>query len=172
MIIVNTGEGKGKTTASVGQIIRFLGHGFKVCFIQLFKDNDFYGEQHILLRLRNLDFFSFAKKHPRYLKDISSKEIADLCCSAMEKLKELAGSAFKKYDLVVLDEFNIALRDKLINENEFIALVKLLSYKSSIIVTGRGASKALIDIADLVTEMKEIKHPYKNGLQAQKGIEY
>jgi len=172
MIIVNTGNGKGKTTASVGQMIRFLGHGFKVCFIQLFKDINFYGEQNILLRLKNLDFFSFAKKHPYYLKGVSSKETANLCSSAMEKLRELAGSTSKKYDLVVLDEFNIALRDGLINENEFITLVKILSYKSNVIVTGREAPRILVEMADLVTEMKEVKHPYKNGIQAQKGIEY
>jgi len=172
MLILNIGDGKGKTTASVGQIIRSLGHGFKVCFIQLFKDNDYYGEQNILLGLENLDFFSFVKKHPCYLYNVSSERLANLCGSAMDKLRELTCINSKKYDLIVLDEFNVALRDKLINEDEFVALIKNLSQKSDIVVTGRGATKALIDIADLVTEMKEVKHPYKNGVQARKGIEY
>jgi len=171
MIMVNTGDGKGKTTASVGQIIRFLGHGFNVCLIQLFKSESFYGEQNILLKLDNLDFFSFAKKHPCFLKGVSFEEALKLCYPAVEKLKELADSP-KRYDLIVLEEFNIALRDKFIDENEFVALVKKLSQKSNVLVTGRGCPKILIDIADLVTEMKEVKHPYKKGMQAQKGIEY
>ncbi|MDR1400945.1 MAG: cob(I)yrinic acid a,c-diamide adenosyltransferase [Endomicrobium sp.] len=172
MLILNIGDGKGKTTASIGQIIRSLGHGFKVCLIQLFKNNNFYGEQNILLKLENLDFFSFVKKHPYYLRGISSEELANLCDSAMRKLRELTIVDSKKYDLIVLDEFNVALRDKLINENEFVALIEKLSWESNVVVTGRGSPQALIDMADLVTEMKEIKHPYKNGVRAQKGIEY
>ncbi|MDR3275495.1 MAG: cob(I)yrinic acid a,c-diamide adenosyltransferase [Endomicrobium sp.] len=171
MIIVNTGNGKGKTTASIGQIIRFLGHGFKVCLIQLFKGEGFYGEQKILVKLNNLDFFSFAKEHPYCIKGVSPAEAADKCLPAMRKLKELANSP-KKYDLVVLEEFNIALRDKFIPENEFVDIVKQLSQKSNIIVTGRGSPDALINIADLVTEMKEIKHPYKEGIKAERGIEF
>ncbi|MDR1511546.1 MAG: cob(I)yrinic acid a,c-diamide adenosyltransferase [Endomicrobium sp.] len=172
MLMLNIGDGKGKTTASIGQIIRSLGHGFKVCLIQLFKDNDFYGEQNILLKLENLDFFSFIKKHPCYLDNISSERLKSLCDPAVDKLRELNSINSKRYDLVVLDEFNIALRDRLIDENEFVALVEKLSRMSNVVVTGRGYPKALIDMADLVTEMKEIKHYYSNGVQAQKGIEY
>ncbi|GMO64211.1 MAG: cob(I)yrinic acid a,c-diamide adenosyltransferase [Endomicrobiia bacterium] len=172
MLILNIGDGKGKTTASIGQIIRSLGHGFKVCLIQLFKDNDFYGEQNILLKLEGLDFFSFVKKHPCYLGNLNSEKFVNLCDYAMKKLRELSSINSKRYDLIVLDEFNIALRDKLIDENEFVALIEKLSHKSNVIVTGRGSSKMLVDMADLVTEMKEVKHPYKNGIQAQKGIEY
>ncbi|MDR2676804.1 MAG: cob(I)yrinic acid a,c-diamide adenosyltransferase [Endomicrobium sp.] len=171
MIIINTGKGKGKTTASIGQIIRFLGHGFKVCLIQLFKEDKFYGEQKILVKLDNLDFFSFVKKHPYCVKNINLEDIVNECVVVMRKLKELASKP-KKYDLIVLEEFNIALRDRFILEDEFINIVKQLSQKSNIIVSGRGAPNALIKIADLVTEMKEIKHPYKVGTKATKGIEF
>ncbi|MDR3256156.1 MAG: cob(I)yrinic acid a,c-diamide adenosyltransferase [Endomicrobium sp.] len=171
MIIVNTGNGKGKTTAAMGQIIRSLGHGFKVCLIQLFKSESFYGEQKILTKLDNLDFFSFAKEHPYCVKGVSPEEVINQCYQAIAKLKELA-NAPKKYDMFVLEEFNIALRDKFINENEFINIVKQLSQKSNIIITGRGSPQALIDIADLVTEMKEIKHLYKKGIDAKRGIEF
>ncbi|MDR1941862.1 MAG: cob(I)yrinic acid a,c-diamide adenosyltransferase [Endomicrobium sp.] len=171
MIIVNTGNGKGKTTAAIGQIIRSLGQGFKVCLIQLFKGESFYGEQKILTALNNLDFYSYASEHPYCVKGVSVKEAANNCKPAMDKIKELALSE-KQYDLIVLEEFNIALRDKFIEENEFIELVKEISKKSNVIVTGRGAPESLTDIADLVTEMKEIKHPYNKGAQACKGIEF
>jgi cob(I)alamin adenosyltransferase len=171
MIIINTGNGKGKTTSAIGQIIRFLGHGFKVCLVQLFKGESFYGEQKILVKLDNLNFFSFVKEHPYCIKGVSLDEVVNQCHFAMKKLKELVNSS-ERYDLIVLDEFNVALRDKFIDENKFIDIVKQLSRKSNVIVTGRGAPQSLIDMADLVTEMKEIKHPYKNGIAAQKGIEY
>ena len=74
MIIVNTGDGKGKTTASIGQIIRSLGHGNKVCLIQLFKGEDFYGEQKILAKLEGLDFYSYARRHPFCAKNASLEE--------------------------------------------------------------------------------------------------
>jgi cob(I)alamin adenosyltransferase len=171
MIIVNTGNGKGKTTAAIGQIIRSLGHGFKVCLIQLFKGEEFYGEQKILSGLDNLDFFSFAKKHPYLFKSVKVEDTKVGCCLAMDKVKLLSTSS-KKYDLIVLEEFNIALRDKLIDEKEFLALLKQLSQKLDIIVTGRCAPQSLLDVADIVTEMKEIKHCYNEGTRAYKGIEY
>jgi cob(I)alamin adenosyltransferase len=93
------------------------------------------------------------------------------CKPVMEMLSELAASP-KKYDLVVLEEFNIALRDKFIDETEFIRLVKKLSEKSDIVITGREAPQELAAIADLITEMKEIKHPYQKGVPARKGIEF
>jgi cob(I)alamin adenosyltransferase len=171
MIIVNTGNGKGKTTASIGQIIRSLGHNNKVCLIQLFKGENFYGEQNILVNLRNFDFLSYAKEHPFCIKTATVEETIKQCRFAVEKVKELANSD-KKYDLIVLEEFNIALRDNFINEEEFIEVVKQLSQKSDVVITGRGAPCKLIEIADLVTEMKEIKHPYKNGAEAKAGIEF
>jgi cob(I)alamin adenosyltransferase len=171
MIIINTGNGKGKTTAAVGQIIRSLGQGLQVCLIQLFKNEAFYGEQKVLFKLSNLDFFSFAKEHPYCVKNISFEKVKKNCELAMRKIEEITGND-KKYDLVVLEEFNIALRDKFIDVNEFIVIIKQLSDKSNIIITGRSAPKELIDMADLVTEMKEIKHPYNKGIQAQKGVEY
>jgi cob(I)alamin adenosyltransferase len=171
VIIINTGNGKGKTTSAMGQILRSLGQGFKVCIIQLFKCESFYGEQKILLNLSNLDFFSFASKHPKCFKSVNFDEVTIQCNQAMKKIEEFS-NAPKKYDMIVLDEFNIAVRDNFIDENEFIRLIKSLSQKSSLFITGRGASKALIDTADLVTEMKEIKHPYRKGIKSQKGIEF
>jgi cob(I)alamin adenosyltransferase len=171
MIILNTGNGKGKTTSAIGQIIRSLGHGLRVCLIQLFKGERFYGEQKILIKLDNLDFFSFAKEHPYCIRNVSLDKVVSQCRFAMEKLKHFSDIS-EKYDLIVLEEFNVALRDEFIDVNEFIDIIKRLSQKSNVIVTGRAAPRSLIDIADLVTEMKDIKHPYKKKVQAQRGIEY
>jgi len=171
MIIVNTGNGKGKTTAAIGQIIRALGQGFSVCLIQLFKGESFYGEQKILTGLSGLDFFSYAKEHPFCIKGVSMEQAKESCKPAFDKISELARLP-KQYDFIVLEEFNIAIRDGFMDAAEVINIIKKLAEKSTVIVTGRGAPQELIDIADLVTEMKEVKHPFNSGVKAQKGIEF
>lgn len=170
MILVITGNGKGKTTSSIGQIIRALGHNQKVCLIQLFKGESFYGEQNILAKLEGLDFFSFAKKHPFCFKDISKHDAKQDCFVAVSKIEEIIKNNI--YDLIVLEEFNIAVRDGFIENSTLIDLAKKLSEKSTVMITGRNASQELIEIADLVSEVMEIKHPYNKGIQAQKGIEF
>jgi cob(I)alamin adenosyltransferase len=172
MIIIYTGDGKGKTTAAVGQIVRFLGHNFKVCIIQLFKDKKFYGEQKILCKFKNVDFFHFAKIHPYFNKKITIDIVKKQCNFAMIKIRDIAINFTDKYDLIVLDEFSIALRDKFINESEFIFIIKQLSSKTNVVITGRNVCKKLIKIADIVTEMKEIKHSYNNCVKYKIGIEY
>ena len=170
MILVITGNGKGKTTSSIGQIVRALGHNRKVCLVQLFKGEDFYGEQKILNKLEGLDFFSFAKKHPFCFKDVSKETVVKECGQALNKLNEIAADNI--YDLIVLEEFNIATRDGFIDEDSFLETVKKLARKSDVFVTGRNACSKLIELADLVSEVKEIKHPYNKGVPAREGIEY
>jgi len=170
MVLVITGNGKGKTTSSIGQIIRALGHNQKVCLVQLFKGESFYGEQNILTKLEGLDFFSFAKKHPFCFKDITKEQTVKECEQAINKLKEIISN--NKYNLIVLEEFNIALRDNFIEEDILINIIKQLNEKSNVVVTGRGATKKLMELADLVSEVKEIKHPYNKGIPAQVGIEF
>ena len=165
-----TGNGKGKTTSSIGQIIRALGHNQKVCLVQLFKDEDFYGEQKILTKIEGLDFFSFAKRHPFCFRNVSKEQIIKECEQAIKKLKEIVNN--NKYNLIDLEEFNIATRDLFIKEDILLDVIKELNKKSNIVVTGRGASEKLIKLADLVSEVKEIKHPYNKGVPAQVGIEF
>lgn len=170
MIIVITGNGKGKTTSSIGQIIRALGHNQKVCLVQLFKGESFYGEQKILTKLEGLDFFSFAQKHPFCFKDITKEQTVKECQQAINKLKEIIKN--NNYNLIVLEEFNIALRDNFIEEDLLLYIIKQLDEKSNVVITGRGASSKLVELADLVSEVKEIKHPFNKGISAQEGIEY
>jgi len=170
MIIIITGNGKGKTTSSIGQIVRALGHNQKVCLVQLFKGEDFYGEQKILTKLEGLDFFSFAKKHPFCFKNITKEQTVKECEQAINKLKEIISD--NKYNLIVLEEFNIAIRDNFIDEDLLIDIIKQLNEKSNVVITGRGAGQKLIELADLVSEVKEIKHPYNKGVPAQEGIEF
>jgi cob(I)alamin adenosyltransferase len=171
MIIVNTGNGKGKTTAAVGQIVRSLGRGWKVAVIQLFKGREFYGEQKILKTLKNLDFFSFAPKHPFCCPEANPAAAKKQCEDALHKFRELTAGA-KRYDLIVLEEFNIALRDNFLDCRDLLSALEATAPATTVILTGRGAPAALLERADLATEMKEIKHPYRKGAVARRGLEY
>jgi cob(I)alamin adenosyltransferase len=171
MIIVNTGNGKGKTTAAVGQIIRSLGRGWKVCLIQLFKGKEFYGEQKILTKLKGLDFYSYAPKHPFCFPDVPAATVRAQCAEALAQFARVAARK-KPYGLIVLEEFNIALRDRFIALADLVAVLDTLPPGVTVVITGRGAPRGLIRRADLVTEMKEIKHPFSKGVAARKGIEF
>ncbi|MDR0915164.1 MAG: cob(I)yrinic acid a,c-diamide adenosyltransferase [Endomicrobium sp.] len=171
MIIINTGNGKGKTTSAIGQIVRYLGQGFKICLIYLFKSEHCCGENNILSKLNNIDILYFVNQHPYFNTNIHTSDIILECNLALSKLKEFVNSNHR-YDVFVLDEFNIALKDKFINEKNFISVVQLLSKQSDIIITGRGATQKLLDLADLVTDMIDVKHPYSHGILAKKGLEF
>ncbi len=171
MIIVNTGNGKGKTTAAIGQIIRSLGRGWKVCLIQLFKGKEFYGEQKVLKKLKNLKFYSFAPKHPGCFSGISQASLKSECGKALKKFKESIAPE-KGYDLIVLDEFNIAVRDGIMDVKALLDILKDIDSKTNVLITGRSAHKSLLKVADLITEMKEVRHPFNKGILAKKGLEF
>jgi len=172
LIQVYTGDGKGKTTAAIGQAIRALGEGLKVCFIQFFKEPKIfpYGERRVLHYLPEVDFYSFAPKHPHFFKKINSEEVKKNLQEGLSFIKKILQE--KQYNLLILDELIIALRDKFLSTEELIHLLSKKPKNMEIILTGRGAPKKLIDFADLVTEMKKIKHPYDKGIKGRKGIEY
>ena len=164
-----TGNGKGKTTAALGTIVRALGHGLKVKLIFFMKGDYPYGERKILSQLPNVDLVSFGS--PGFINpaDIKPEEIeqAKLALSAAREAV-LSG----EYDLVVLDEVNVAVAFTLIELEEVLRLIEDKPPKVEIILTGRWADARLIERADLVTEMTEVKHPFKRGVPARKGIEY
>ena len=172
LVQVYTGEGKGKTTAAVGQTLRALGRGYKVCFIQFFKRNPS-GEIKALKKFSpQIKVINFNQVHPFFSK-LSSSELNNLKGKVKSNLKEVVKIIKSEtYDLVVLDEVLIALHDNFISEKELLNLIDEKPNSVELILTGRGATKKIIEKTDLVTEMRLIKHPFQEGIRARRGIEY
>jgi cob(I)alamin adenosyltransferase len=169
LVQVFTGNGKGKTTAALGTIVRAVGHGLKV-FIVFFMKGDYeYGEFNALLKLPNVEIRKSGFREftdPLNIKPEEKEQAESALAAAREAT--LSGS----YDLVVLDEVNVALEYKLIEPAEVIKLIEDKPPHVELILTGRYADNALVEKADLVTEMVKVKHPFDKGIKARKGIEY
>lgn len=169
LVQVFTGDGKGKTTAALGAVIRALGHGLRVCIIFFMKGDYPYGECNILSQLPNVKIARFGSQQfidPTNIKPEEKEQARKALAAAGEAI--LSGS----YDLVVLDEVNLAVAWGLVELDEVIKLIKDKPPNMELILTGRKADTKLIQLADLVTEMLEIKHPYDEGIRARKGFEY
>lgn len=168
LIHVYTGEGKGKTTAAVGLAVRALGRGWKVCYVSFHKRPGASGE---LASLRKLgaDIVHLAPGYPTFDKSVGRDKARKWCVEALGELKKLFR---KKYGLLIIDELNIAVRDCFIKPSEVCSLLKKKPASLEIVLTGRGACKELVRMADLVSEIKNIKHPYDKGVPMRKGIEY
>ena len=171
LIQIYTGDGKGKTTASVGLAVRARGHGFKVCMVRFFKDSRRFasGEDKILKKI-GVKVHYFACEHPHFYKKINLDKLKQQCCEAADFIK----NEFKKnkLDILILDEINICLRDKFLKEKEILSLLKKKPKRLEVVLTGRSAPKALLKRADLVSYVKNIKHPFDKGIRQRKGIEY
>ncbi|MEE9165541.1 MAG: cob(I)yrinic acid a,c-diamide adenosyltransferase [Nitrospinota bacterium] len=169
LIIVNTGDGKGKTTAALGTVFRALGYDYKVCMVQFIKGSWHYGELDAAKKFsENFEFLPMGEGFTWETKD--KKRDTLVAQRTWELCKEKILS--EKYKIVILDEINIAFRYNYLNVKEVVNFLKNKPEDLHIILTGRNAPPEIIEIADLVTEMKEIKHPFKSGVKAQKGIEY
>ena len=166
MIEVYTGNGKGKTTAALGLAFRAVGQGLKVYMIQFMKAHE-YGEVKASKSVPNFEIVQFGRKEFVNKKDPEKIDI-ELAEKGLSHAKEVIRS--KKYDMVILDEMNVALDFGLIHLEEVIELIK--DQPMEIILTGRCADDRIIEIADYVSEIREVKHPYKKGVQGRKGIEY
>jgi cob(I)alamin adenosyltransferase len=167
---IYTGEGKGKTTAALGQAFRAAGHNLKVFMIMFMKDNREYGELESAKRLmplfeiRQVGRETFvSKKHPDPI-DIT------LAQDGLNLAKHVVAAGL--HDLVILDEINVALDFALIKLADVLELILSKPAHVELILTGRNAPSELIAMADLVTEMKLIKHPYQRGIKARLGIEH
>ncbi|MFC1902689.1 cob(I)yrinic acid a,c-diamide adenosyltransferase [Chloroflexota bacterium] len=169
LVQVFTGDGKGKTTAALGIAIRALGHGMRV-YIAYFMKGDYpYGERKILSKLPNVDFASFGGRDFVYPSDVTPDAI-EQAKQALAAAREVMLSG--NYDVVVLDEVNVAVAFKLVELDEVVRLIKDKPKNVELILTGRQADPELVKAADLVTEMLNIKHPYDRGVGARKGIDY
>lgn len=169
LVYVFTGNGKGKTSAAFGTAMRFLGYGKKVVVVQFLKGR-ISGE--ILLRksLPGLDVVQFGEEHFVDLKNPSQKDI-ERAKEAILYAKRLMQRADRP-DLLVLDEVNVALSSGMIEKDDVLELIDKLPEKTHLILTGRNAPKEVIEKADLVTDMRDIKHPFDKGKKAVKGLEY
>jgi cob(I)alamin adenosyltransferase len=170
LVQVFTGDGKGKTTAALGTVLRAAGHGFKILVIFFIKGESSDGEFKMLPTLPGVEIAKFGMhKWIRDTNNVSPEEKAE-AAAALEAAHKAITSG--KYDLVVLDEINMAVYFKLITADDVIKLAKDKPAHTELILTGRRADSRIIEIADLVTEMKSIKHPYEKGISAREGIEY
>ena len=170
LILLYTGNGKGKTTAALGQVLRASGHGFKVAIVQFIKNMVNTGEIKAAKKIfaEHLDIYPMGSGFTWDAKD--TEELR----RAAEKGWNLAREKIEsgQYCMVILDELTYALNYGLLDQDEILTFLKNKPEKLHVIITGRDASDKLIDLADLVTEMKEIKHPYQKGIKARKGIEF
>lgn len=173
MILVITGNGKGKTTSAIGQMIRVLGHGKRVLFIQFIKHKDFpTGEDKTIEQLGDMvTAIKGGRGFVGILGDtLPFTEHQEAAQDTLVYATELATTGL--YDLVVLDEVNVAVHLKLISVEDVITFVQSVPIPCDVVLTGRYADQRIIELADYVTECVEVKHPFAKKIPAQKGIEY
>jgi len=168
LMIVNTGDGKGKTTAALGLALRAVGHGMRVLMVQFIKADEQTGEVRAAMRLA-----------PELTVKVMGRgfvfdEWADENRTAARKAWELGKSAIDsgKYDMVILDEINYVLSEGIIEPRLVLDALSRRPPEIHVVLTGRHAPAEIVKAADLVTEMLAIKHPFEKGIKAQKGIEY
>jgi cob(I)alamin adenosyltransferase len=169
LVQVFTGSGKGKTTAALGTLMRAAGHGLKI-FIVFFMKGDYpYGERQVLSQIPGVTVASFGSLNfvqPGAVKPEEKAEAAKALAAAEAAMKS------GRYDLVILDEVNVAAAWELIPPEALLRLIEDKPYNVELILTGRLADARVIQRADLVTEMLNIKHPFNEGIMAREGIEY
>ena len=172
LVIVYTGNGKGKTTAALGMALRAVGYEHKVCMLQFIKGSWHYGEIDSSKKLEpNFELIPVGKGFVGILDDNSPREEHEkYAAEAVRICREKIFS--EKYDVIILDEVNYAITLGLIDVQEIIKIIKEKPSELDLVLTGRDVKEEIVELADLVTEMKEIKHPFKSGIKAKKGIDF
>ncbi|MCE2506881.1 MAG: cob(I)yrinic acid a,c-diamide adenosyltransferase [Nitrosopumilaceae archaeon] len=172
LTIVYTGKGKGKTTAALGLALRATGYEKKICMIQFIKGSWHYGEMDSSKKLEpEFEMIAVGKGFVGIIDDKNPKEDHEkIAKEAIRISNEKIQSG--KYDIVILDEINYAVNLNLISVNEILEMIKSKPNDVDLILTGNYAKEEVIEIADLVTEMREIKHPFQKGIKAKEGIDF
>ncbi len=172
LIIVHTGPGKGKTTAALGTALRAVGQGLKVLMVQFLKGSWHYGELDAV-RMLGEDRVKILPMGRGFVKVGTEKPdpedvrlVEEAWRFASEKI------AGEEYDLVILDEINYAISYKMLDPGAVVETLRNKPEMVHVILTGRNAHPSIVECADLVTEMREVKHPFQKGIVAQRGIEY
>ena len=169
LLIVYTGAGKGKTTAALGMALRCLGHGMKVAIVQFIKGAIDTAEERALKSFG--DRVTFLRMGEGYTWETQDRERDTKF--AREAWTVVCGFLRDpSYAMVILDEFNIALQHEYVPLDEVLSGLRSRPLMQHVVITGRGAKEALIEEADLVTEMKQVKHPFRKGIKAQPGVEF
>lgn len=165
------GNGKGKTTAAVGLALRASSHGLKVCYLEFHKNRAEWGPgETALLEKNGIAVFRFACESPLFNPGIDLNALRQECLKGVEHIQAFFTNPF--YDLIILDEILHSVSLKLLSEEELIALLHSKPKSIEMVLTGRTASPQLMEMADLITEMKEIKHYFSEGIPCKPGIEY
>jgi cob(I)alamin adenosyltransferase len=172
IVIVYTGNGKGKTTASLGVALRAIGHGLRVCIIQFIKGEWNYGELNSIKKLEpDLELIVAGKGFIGIIDDDHAfEEHVRAAKTALDIVQQKI--SLDTFDIIILDEINYALHLGVLQLADVMKILQNRPKHLSLILTGNHASEEIITMADLVTEMKEIKHPYKKGLKAKRGIDF
>ena len=169
LVQVYMGFGKGKTSAAFGLALRAVGRGLRVFMIQFIKGGFDYGELHAVEQLPNFELRAFGRG--KFIKDVPPmEEDVKLAEEAFELVREVVLGG--EYDVVILDEINVAMNLKLVGVEAVLDLIKRKPKHVELVLTGRYAPEEVVKVADLVTEMREVKHPYAQGQAPREGIEY
>jgi len=168
LVLVHTGNGKGKSSSAFGVIVRALGWKKTVGVVQFIKGTWITGERQFFDKLGDVTWHTMGEG---FTWDTQDKD-RDIAAAVAAYAKAVEMMASGKYDLIVLDEINIAMRYDYLQFEAVLDGLKARSDRTSVILTGRDAKPDLCDYADLVTEMTEVKHPYQNGIKAQRGIDF
>jgi len=167
LVVVYTGHGKGKTTAAMGMLLRAWGRGMKVAVVQFIKSSSNYGETRAARRL-GIDWDTIGGGYTWLSRDIEKDKA--LARRAWQVARERMASG--QYDIIILDEFTYPLAYGWLEMEEVLATLRGRPEGLHVVITGRDAPRELIDFADLVTEMVEVKHPYRRGIEAQPGVDF
>lgn len=169
LLIVYTGAGKGKTTAALGMALRCIGHGMKVAVVQFIKGAIDTAEERALKPFG--DRLTFLRMGEGYTWETQDRE-RDIRFAQQAWAKACEFLRDPSYAMVILDEFNIALQHDYVPLDVVLPVLRSRPPMQHVVITGRGAKEALTEEADLVTEMKQVKHPFRKGIKAQAGVEF
>jgi cob(I)alamin adenosyltransferase len=169
LVHIYTGEGKGKSTTSVGLSVRAIGAGFKVMYRQLFKE---YTSEVEPMKRIGIDYSNYPTKHP-YFKKYTEEEFENEIKICTEFIRAAFEEAREKdFDMLIIDELGPALAAKMILTEDVIEMIKNKPERLELVLTGRGYPQKILDLADYVSEIKMIFHPFEKGIIARKGIEF
>ncbi len=171
LVHIYTGDGKGKTTSAIGLAVRALGGGFKVCYTSFHKRPERYGYTEMdSLKKLEATVLNFAKGHPKLDRSIDPEVTKHETAEAILQIKKLITE--QEFDLLIMDEILISVRDNYIPEQTLEEFIRSKPDGLELVMTGRGATPRIIELADYVSYVEKVKHPYDCGVASRKGVEY